>query len=417
MARAHNWADNHDYAAAVIHRPASIDEARELVARAPRIHAVGARHAFNAAADSPGAMIDLGGIAPDFQLDTAARIVTCGAGVRYADLAAWLAPRGWALANMASLPQISLAGAVATGTHGSGDRLGSLATQVASLAMIGADGSLATLRRGEADFAGAVVAMGALGVVARIGLDVEPAYRMRQDAYADLPWEALVGATDDVMGAGTSVSLFTQWSTPRIGRVWIKTRLDEGVADAPPPAPAGAMPTDTPGVNPSPDAHLRRTPFGVAAGWEAILWHMRAGFEPGPPEQIQSEYMVPRAAIGPAVAGLRAMGERIDAALLVNEIRSMAGDGLWLSPAEGGARIALHFTWKKMPAEVAALTREIEALLLPLGGRPHWGKVIHAPAAALAPLYPRFGAFRALAAARDPGGKFRNAFLERHVLG
>src|SRR6185312_6523949 len=116
-----NWARNHTFAAARINRPASIDAVRRLVAAAPKLHAIGTRHSFNGAADSPGELIDLGGIDPDFRIDRDRMTVTAGAGVSYSALARWLHGEGFALHNLASLPHISVAGAIATGTHGSGD--------------------------------------------------------------------------------------------------------------------------------------------------------------------------------------------------------------------------------------------------------------------------------------------------------
>jgi len=148
MTREHNWADNHTFVAGHIHRPSSIDEARRLVAEAPRIHPIGARHSFNGVADSPGDLISLGDIAPAFVIDAERRTVTAGAGVNYSGLASYLHRAGWALHNMASLPHVSVAGAISTGTHGSGDRLSNLATAVAALELITATGEALLLSLG-----------------------------------------------------------------------------------------------------------------------------------------------------------------------------------------------------------------------------------------------------------------------------
>src|SRR5712692_1449231 len=161
MAREHNWADNYTFSARRIHRPASVDEVRRLVAGSPRIRAIGARHSFNGVADSPGELVDLSDIGPGFLIDPERRIVTVGAATNYGVLAAHLQRMGWALHNMASLPHVSVAGAIATGTHGSGDRLGNLATAVAALEIVCATGDLMMLRRGDPGFDGVVVALGA----------------------------------------------------------------------------------------------------------------------------------------------------------------------------------------------------------------------------------------------------------------
>lgn len=416
MARERNWADNHTFLAGRVHRPKTVDEVRRLTAGARQVHAVGVRHSFNAAADSPGELIDLGGIEPGFVIDPERRTVTVGAGTNYGVLAAYLQRAGWALHNMASLPHVSVAGAIATGTHGSGDRLGVLGTAVAALEMVAATGDLVTLRRGEAGFDGAVVALGALGVVTRMTLDVQPAFDMRQDAFEGLLWSTLLADLDAVMSAGYSVSLFTAWSAPTVTRLWIKTRLNDGAPETPRVTHLGVVPAAHPSWRATPETALRLNPFGIAGPWSERLAHFRPDVEITP-VHLQSEYMVPRARATAAIAGLRDMAERIDRQLWVTEIRSMAADGLWLSPAYGDDRVAIHFSWKNEPEAVAAITAEIEARLLPLGARPHWGKIIRAPAAQLAPLYPQLPAFRDLARAYDPDGKFRNAYLDIHVFG
>jgi xylitol oxidase len=417
MTREHNWADNHTFSAGRIHRPASIDEVRRLVARSPRIHAVGARHSFNGVADSPGELIDLRDIDPGFRIDPEHRTVTVGAATNYGVLAAHLHRMGWALHNMASLPHVSIAGAVATGTHGSGDRLGNLATAVAALEIVCATGDVTTIRRGDPGFDGVVVALGALGIVTRVTLDIEPAFTMRQDAFEGLPWATLLAELDAVMSAGYSVSLFTAWSGPTVTRWWIKTRLEDGTPDAMPAARFGAALAAHPPLLATEEAMQRINPFGVAGPWSERLPHFRLDVEPNPARHLQSEYMVPRAQASTAIARLREIGDRIDRHLSATEIRSMTGDALWLSPSFGDDRISIHFSWLRESQAVAALTAEIEEMLLPLGGRPHWGKIIHARAADLVPLYPKLPAFCDLARSYDPDGKFRNEFLDTHVLG
>jgi xylitol oxidase len=369
MTREHNWADNHTFSAGRIHRPASIDEVRRLVARSPRIHAVGARHSFNGVADSPGELIDLRDIDPGFRIDPEHRTVTVGAATNYGVLAAHLHRMGWALHNMASLPHVSVAGAVATGTHGSGDRLGNLATAVAALEIVCATGDVTTIRRGDPGFDGVVVALGALGIVTRVTLDIEPAFTMRQDAFEGLPWATLLAELDAVMSAGYSVSLFTTWSGPTVTRWWIKTRLEDGTPDAMPAARFGAALAAHPPLLATEEAMQRINPFGVAGPWSERLPHFRLDVEPNPARNLQSEYMVPRAQASTAIARLREIGDRIDRHLSATEIRSMTGDALWLSPSFGDDRISIHFSWLRESQAVAALTAEIEEMLLPLGGR------------------------------------------------
>jgi xylitol oxidase len=411
MPREHNWADNYTLKAKRIHRPTTVEEVRRLVAGAARIRAIGARHSFNGVADSPGELIDLSGIDPQIAIDHAAHTVTVGAAANYGTLASILQTQGWALHNTASLPHISIAGAIATGTHGSGDANGNLATAVAGLELVTATGDLMHVRRSDAEFDGMVVGLGAFGVVTRVTLDIQPTFDARQDEFVALPWMAVLTNLDAVMSAAYSVSLMTSWSGDTVNRMWLKTRLVDGeprhVTAAHLGAIAAAASADDTNLN----------PFSAPGPWSERLPHFRVGAQPGTAGHLQSEYMMPRARAAEAIAMLRRIGNRIDNHLLTTEIRSMAGDRLWLSPSYGHDSIAIHFSWKREPDAVHGLTTDIEDMLLPLGARPHWGKIMHARAERLTEVYPRLPAFRGLAHLHDPNGKFRNAFMDAHVFG
>jgi xylitol oxidase len=412
-----NWADNHTFKATNVHRPATVDDARRVIAAASHIHAVGAAHSFSAVADSAGDLIDLSQIDPRFVIDQQQRTVTAGAGTTWGDLAVWLQNRGWALHNMASLPHVTLAGAIATGTHGSGDGLGNLSTAAAGLELVTATGDLMTTRRRDAGFEGMAVGLGALGVITRVTLDIQPTFDMRQDAFEGLTWNTVLADLEGVMSAGYSVSLMTGWSGPLVSRLWIKTRLLGGAPTGVSADHLGARPAAHPSANATPDAPGQLNPFGGVPGpWSERLPHFRRDADPGIPVHLQSEYIVPRVRATEAMQALRAIGDRIDPHLLTTEIRSMAGDTLWLSPAFGHDSIGIHFSWKRDIDAVAVLTREIEAMLLPLGARAHWGKIMHTPATQLGQIYPRLHEFRALARTLDPDGKFRNDFLNAHVF-
>ncbi len=419
MTREHNWSDNYTFTATTFHRPDTIDQARRLVAAARHIRAIGTRHSFNGIADSPGAIIDLSRLDPAFTMDRERMTVTVGANTTYGVLAAYLHAQGYALHNMGSLPHITVAGATATGTHGSGDRNSNLSTAVAALELITASGDIVRISRGEAGFDGMAVGLGAFGIITRATLDIEPTFDVRQDVFMDLPWDVLLTDFDAVSSAGYSVSLLTKWSDPAVSRMWLKTRLGNGSPLAVTAAHLGAMPAPADKVSFGlDDPSARLTPVGGVPGpWSERLPHFRPDQEPGVFEQIQSEYMVPRRHAVAALTALRAIAGRIDTHLYATEIRTMAADDLWLSPSFGDDTVAFHFTWQRKPTEVDAITQEIEDLLLLLGARPHWGKLLHADARRLAPLYPRMAQFRALAHRYDPTGKFRNAYLTRHVFG
>jgi xylitol oxidase len=362
-------------------------------------------------------MIDLSLIEPRITIDPERRTVTVGAGANYGVLAAQLHAEGWALHNMASLPHISIAGAVSTGTHGSGDKSGALATAVAGIEIATATGDLIELRRGDVGFDGMIVGLGAFGVVTRLTLDVEPTYEMRQDAFEGLTWATVLADFDAITSSGSSFSILNVWSGEDIDRLWIKTRLTDGYPKEVSAGHLGVRPAATPAPLAPDGAPLELTPFGVPGPWSERVSHFLISQEPGVLEQIQSEYMLPRNQAVAAFQRLRAIGERIDPHLFLSEIRTMTGDRLWLSPAYGADAVAIHFTWKFEPEAVGRISAEIEEMLLPLGGRPHWGKLISSSAAQLAPLYPEMQQFRDLARTYDPNGKFRNAFLDKHVFG
>jgi xylitol oxidase len=433
-----NWAGSHQYRARAVLHPAITEEIQRLVLRGTALRALGTRHSFSDIADTTGDLVCLDRFPSTIEIDggddggdgtrlgngdgSAPRrpsdsprhpSVSFAAGLRYGDLAAQLQARGWAIHNLASLPHISVGGAIATGTHGSGDRNGSLATAVCAIEFVDGRGSVVRLARGDRDFDGAIVALGALGIVTRVSLDIEPTFDVRQDVYTGLPWSAAFDRFDRVTGSAYSVSLFTNWLEPTIGAVWLKSRMD---ASEPPLELLGARRQDTDRhMLPDQPASNTTQQGGLPGPWSDRLAHFRMGFTPSNGDELQSEYLLPRDAIRPALEALRAMGKRIEPLLRVTELRTIAADTLWLSGAFGRATVGIHFTWKNLPREVRALLPDVEAILLPLGARPHWGKVFTAGGDQLAPLYPRLDEFRALIRKYDPHGLFSNDFLARTI--
>ncbi|MCU1599070.1 MAG: alditol oxidase [Actinomycetota bacterium] len=408
-----NWADSHAYVAVAVERPADASEVRELVLRGGKVRALGSRHSFTDIADTTGHLLSLERFETDLVIDEDARTASFAPGLRYGDLATELNDRGWAMHNMASLPHISIAGTVMTGTHGSGDRNGTLATEVSALEFIDGTGELVRLSRQDADFNGAVVSLGALGVVTRVTIDIEPTFDVRQDLFNNLPWDAALENFDAITSSAYSVSLFTSWLGDSIEIAWLKSRTD---AAAPPTEFYGATYQSAqqhmlPGQPPS----NTTTQLGVPGPWNDRLSHFKLGFTPSSGEELQTEYLVPRAKILDALRSMREIGERIAPLLQITELRTMKADDLWLSGAYGTDAVGIHFTWKKLPTEVNNLLPEIEARLLPLGARPHWGKVFRAGVDQVAPLYPRVDDFRALVQKYDPNGLFRNDFLARKL--
>lgn len=396
-----NWAGNVTYSATGIHHPRSLAELGELVASADRIRALGTRHSFNDLADTSGTLVTVGQLPGDVVIDTDARAVSLPAGMRYGDLAERLEEAGWALANLASLPHVSVAGAVATGTHGSGDLIPTLAAAVRELDLVAADGSVITFKRGEPDFAGVVVGLGALGIVSRIVLDIEPSFGVRQDVYEGLSWERLEEEFDAVSAAGYSVSVIVEWAAEARSSVLVKSRARE--------APDELLDARrVVGRQPRP-AQTDRS--GAMGPWHLRLPHFRLEHRPSHGVELQSEYLMPRAYAGAALAALRPLAHLLVPALHSTEVRTMCADDLWLSPAFGHDTVGIHFTWKQLPDLVWPLLPRIEELLMGFGARPHWGKLFHV--ADIRDLFPRFDEFVALRDRLDPDRKFANAFTER----
>jgi xylitol oxidase len=409
-----NWAGTHRYRARVLHQPTSREQLQEIVATAANVHVLGSRHSFTGIADAEE-LVSLDALPADVVVDSAAGTVTVGGAVRYGDLSEALQAHGLALHNLASLPHISVAGAVATATHGSGITNGTLATAVRALELVTSTGEVVTARRGDDDFDGMVVGLGALGAVTRLGLDVEPAFEVRQRVFEGLGWPALEENADAVLSAGYSVSLFTTWGEDA-GDVWVKSRTD--AADDLPDELFDAVPAT---VDRHPiaglDAAVCTPQLGRPGLWWERLPHFRMGFTPSAGEEIQSEYLVPRADAVPALAAVRALADRIRPLLLVSEVRTVAADRLWLSTTHERDSVAIHFTWRREPERVLGVVPDVERALAPFGARPHWGKLFAADAATIARLYPRHADFVRLQQRLDPRGAFRNGWLEERVLG
>jgi xylitol oxidase len=410
-----NWAGSYRYTAPQWVAPTTVEELQQVVASADRVKVLGSRHSFTDITDTTGTLVSLAQLPRRIELDPAAGQVTVDGGIRYGDLVEPLHAKGFALANLASLPHISVAGAVATGTHGSGDGIPALGAAVAALELVAPDGSLVRLTRGDDGFDGAVVSLGALGPVASLTLDVEPAFTVRQDVWTGLTWDLLDEHFDAITASGYSVSMFTHWADG-VEQVWVKGRVDSegGSGDGGEPPFPGAVAATAP-------MHMLRgaetdavtQQLGVPGPGFERLPHFRLGFTPSRGAELQSEYLLPRSAARDAFAAMRPLGQRLAGVLQVCEIRTTAPDALWLSGSEGRDTVALHFTWSLDLDAVYAVLPAIEEALLPLQGRPHWGKCFVAEADALAPLYPRWTDFADLRDRLDPDRKFGNAFLDR----
>ena len=410
-----NWAGNIAYRAARWHCPETTAQVQELVTRCRKVKVLGTRHSFNRIADTSEDMLSLAHFDQILGLDRERHTVTVGAGIRYGTLCRFLHAEGYALHNLASLPHISVAGACATATHGSGMGNANLASIVSALEMVTADGAVKNFSR-EADneaFAGAVVGLGALGVVTQLTLNLVPAFTMRQDVYENLPLSQLKNHFEEILGAAYSVSLFTDWQEASFNQVWLKRRVGDEDTFTPGLEWFGATPA-TRDLHPIAgiSAENCTAQMGVSGAWHERLPHFRMEYTPSSGEELQTEYFVPRPNALAALRAVYELREHIAAHLLISEVRTIAADDLWMSPCYKQDCVAIHFTWQPDWPTVEKLLPRIEAELAPFHARPHWGKLFTMQAAQLQPLYPRLPDFKQMLRAHDPQGKFRNAFLD-----
>jgi alditol oxidase len=411
-----NWAGNLIYGARHIHQPASVEQVQDIVRSARQVRALGSRHSFNDIADTVGDLVSLAGLPRVIDIDSAGQSVTVDGGIRYGDLCRPLHEAGFALHNLASLPHISVAGASATGTHGSGSRSGNLSTAVTALELVAADGRMVTLSRADDPdtFPGAVVSLGALGVVTSLTLQVRPTFQVRQDVFEDLPVAELCRHFLTLASMAESVSCFTEWRGPFVDQVWIKSRVGDGDGAEVPLELLGATRATV-------ERHpIRRmsavacTPqLGLPGPWFERLPHFRMEHTPSSGDELQTEYFVAAEDAVPAFMALHELRDRLAPLVQVSEIRTVAADDLWLSPAHERSSVAFHFTWRPDWPAVREVLPAVEAALAPYEPRPHWAKLSTLSAEAVRSRYDRFPAFTELVTRLDPEGKFRNEFLWR----
>ena len=414
-----NWVGNVEYSTEQLYAANSIEEVKNFVTREAKLKVLGTRHCFNKIADSTNGFLSLKKMDKVVALDPAARTVTIQAGITYGQLCPYLDSKGFALHNLASLPHISVAGACSTGTHGSGDKNGNLATAVSALEFIAASGDTVKLsRQHDGDtFLGAIVGLGALGVITKVTLDLQPSYQMRQYVYENLPFTELKQHFDAIMSSAYSVSLFTDWQEQRVNEVWLKSRIEPGERDQAARKFFGAKPATK---NLHPIAALSAencTPqMGVPGPWYERLPHFRMGFTPSAGKELQSEYFVPRRHAVEAILAVERLHDQVGPHLLISEIRSIAADNLWMSTCYKEPRVTIHFTWKQDWVAVSKLLPTIERELAPFDVRPHWGKLFTISPEKLHSSYYKLPDFIELCRRYDPKGKFRNDFLNRNIF-
>jgi len=414
-----NWAGNLEYSTASLYAAKSLEQVQDFVKKQAKLKVLGSRHCFNNIADSKDTFLSLKALDQIVSLDPQARTVTVDAGITYGQLSPLLHNKGFALHNLASLPHISVAGACTTATHGSGEKNGNLATAVSALELVSGSGEVVKLsRQKDGDlFKGTVVGLGALGVITKITLEIQPTYMMRQYVYENLPLREMKDHFDAIQASAYSVSLFTDWQNQRFSEVWLKSRVEKGQAFDATPEFFGAK-LATRNLHPiaalSPENCTQQ--MGVPGPWYERLPHFRMGFTPSAGKELQSEYFVPRQHALEAILAVERLRDQITPHLLITEIRAIAADDLWMSPCYQQPCVTIHFTWKQDWPAVSKLLPIIEKELAPFQARPHWGKLFTTSPKVLHSIYKKLPEFVALTRKFDPQGKFRNDFLNTMIF-
>jgi alditol oxidase len=412
-----NWAGNYQYKAKDLYSPKTVEEVQTLVKKLDKQKALGSCHCFNDIADSPLNQISTQHLNKVVMIDEQAKTITVEAGSRYGQFAPQLDQKGFALHNLASLPHISVAGACSTATHGSGVKNGNLASAVSGLEFVTPNGEIINLSRdkdGE-NFNGAVVGLGALGIITKVTLDIQKKYEVRQDLFQDLPLQSLKDNFDAILSSGYSVSLFTDWQNQKISQVWIKRRTDEEVKELGTNFYGAVAATKNLHPITKLSAENCTEQMGVAGAWYERLPHFKMGFTPSSGEELQSEFFIPKENALDAILALEKKGDLIFPQLMITEIRTIAADNFWMSPCYKQDCVAIHFTWKQHIPEVMKLLPMIEAELAPFKYRPHWGKLFTINPSILHSRYEKLPDFMQLIKNYDPQGKLRNAYLDLNI--
>ncbi len=410
----HNWAEHVAFGAAATHFPRHLADVQDLVRQSPKLRVAGARHSFNNIVDTAGGLVSLRALERRVEIDPVARTATVDAGITYAELSPILDAAGWALFNLPSFPDFTVIGAVSTATHGSGNGNRNLGASVAGLELVTASGDVLSLRRGDADFDGAVVGVGALGVVTALTLDLLPRFDIAQHVYLQLPFETVTDNFDALMGSAYSVSLFTHWDSEFVDQAWLKQR--DGAARGADFFGGQAASEEVSPVRGKEPIGLTGQ-LGVAGPWYDRLPHGRIGVLPAIGYEYQAEYFVDRANAPAAMRAIKEAQAGLHPSLIVSEIRTIAADDFWLSTNYHADSVGFHFSFARDWSGMSKALQVLETALAPFAPRPHWGKLFVMAPAEVMSRYPRLADFRALASRLDPTGKFRNDFVDQYVFG
>lgn len=431
MAEWRNWAGTATSHPARWARPTDVDQIATVIKDSARdeltVRVVGAGHSFTPAAATDGVAVDLSGWTGIVAADAETGLVTVRAGTTLRELNAGLDALGLAMTNLGDIDAQTIAGALSTGTHGTGARFGGMATQIAALELVLADGSVVSCSPTERPelFEAARIGLGALGVLTTVTLRCEPAFVVAADERPE-PIDDLLDGFDELAIAHDHVEF--HWfphgrkalvkrndrmppgTTPQpLSRIrhYVEYELLENVTLGGMSRLGRAVPRLVRPLHRSVDAVLSARTYSDVSH-RVFVSSRKVRF-------VESEYALPRTELTTVLRELRAMIPKLaDPVMFPLEIRVAAADDVWLSTAYGrdSAYIAIH-QYVGMPYR--RYFDLFESIMADVGGRPHWGKLHSLDATKLATLYPRFDDFQAVRAAVDPAGRFANAYTARVI--
>lgn len=403
-----NWGGNLAFEQAEVVKPKTISELAEMV-RVNKVRPVGTLHSFSPIAKGEGLLMSTANLAIKPELDSDRSVVRFGAAMRFGELALFLEQNGFALRNMGSLPHISVAGAAATGTHGSGDKNQILSSSLTSFSYLNHEGELIKVEKQDPLFEAFRLGLGAYGIWVEAELSIVPSFQIRQDIFLEIPWSYFLEDPSRLTSAGYSVSLFGKWGTSTISQTWVKSEVEDPRAGVP---IAAIAPEQNSKRELADGVGDNLTEQGGKPGpWLHRLPHFRLDASPSAGNEIQTEYFFTRDKIAHAIEAVHSVAGKINPVLIISEIRSIAQDDAWLSPMRRGDSIALHFTWKNEPELVDIAVQELEKVLAPMEPIPHWGKVHHFTQSDLERAHPMLSKAREQFENADPSGKFSSDYL------
>ena len=411
-----NWAGNLTFSAKEYIEVDSISKLQSIVSKATGVKVLATGHSFNDIADTTQTQISIKNLSNEIEIDSIKKVVLVPAGMQYADVCRYLENKGWALFNTASLGEITVAGAMLTGTHGSGSYNSVLSDCVEGIELVLESGEIFNISREDSEeFSGFVVSLGALGVLTKLKLKIVESFSVKQFVYENISIQSISENFDDVFDKAYSVSYFSNWKKNTTGQIWMKFLDDNNLAQLPSAwldgniANAKQHPVKVNDPSPCTDQ------MGISGKWLYRLPHFKLDSSPASGDEVQTEYLVDRSHVSEYIAELSNIGDEIADRVYATEIRTIKSDDLWLSGAYGRQTVGFHFTWKKSDS-LATFLPKIEEILGNHDGRPHWGKLFSTPRENLIGRYPKYSNFEDLLKKYDPNKKFRNSFINRYFI-